>query len=151
MQTMDVKPARFEYSCTRPDQHHKALLAAVEQFAEERTLDQRLRYHLGVIVDELVTNCISHGGCRGENHRLSVTLDDQPKLITLTLIDSGRPFDPTSHSLPNYPEAERNVSIGGVGLCLVHRFCDDMRYTRSENNNEVRLFLYKAKTEDLCS
>jgi serine/threonine-protein kinase RsbW len=148
---MDVKPARFEYFCTRPDQHHKALLAAVEQFAEERALEQRLRYHLGVIVDELVMNCITHGGCSGENHSLSVTLDDEPKLVALCLVDSGRPFDPASHPLPNCPKTEKDVSVGGVGLCLVRRFCDDLQYTRTEDHNEVRLFLYKTKTEDLCS
>lgn len=147
----DLIPDRFEYSCARPEDHHLAILAAVEQFAVERAIEQPLRYRLGVIIDELITNSILHGGCIGEQQRLAVSICDQETQILVTLVDSGKPFDPTAHILTSYPEAGAQVPIGGVGLCLVRRLSDSLKYTRNKDHNELLLALHKPRPEEVCS
>jgi anti-sigma regulatory factor (Ser/Thr protein kinase) len=148
---MDALPARFEATFSRPEENHAALLAAVEQFGLARALNQTLRYRLGVIVDELVMNAIMHGGCTGENQTLSVSIFDQPSELFIEIIDTGLPFDPTAHTLSRCPEEGAQIPIGGVGLCLVRRLADSMKYTRNQDNNNLRLSLKKTPTEDLCS
>lgn len=147
---MDDLPARFEITFSRPEDNHAALLVAVEQYGRERGLNQVLRYQLGVIVDELVMNSIMHGGCTGENHTLSVGIIDHPNELLVEIIDSGLPFDPTA-LVSRCPRDTLQISIGGVGLCLVRRFADCMKYTRTKNRNHLRLSLNKTKTEDVCS
>gem|GEM_PF-1336562 len=148
---MDDLPARFETTFSRPEDNHAALLVAVEQYGRERGLNQGLRYRLGIIVDELVMNSIMHGGCTGENHTLSVGIIDHPNELLIEIIDSGLPFDPTTHVLPRCPKDTLQISIGGVGLCLVRRLADWIKYTRTKNRNHLRLSLNKTKTEDICS
>ena len=147
---MDDPPARFEATFSRPEENHTALLAAVEQYGLERALNQGLRFRLGVIVDELVMNSIMHGGCTGENQTLSVSIFDQPNELVIEIIDTGLPFDPTI-LVSRCPEEGAQVPIGGVGLCLVRRFADWMKYTRNQDRNNLRLSLNKTKTENVCS
>jgi serine/threonine-protein kinase RsbW len=148
---MDDLPARFEATFSRPEDNHAALLVAVEQYGRGRGLNQGLLYRLGVIVDELAMNSIMHGGCTGKNHFLSVGIIDHPNELLIEIIDSGLPFDPTTHVLARCPKDPLQISIGGVGLCLVRRFADWIKYTRTENRNHLRLSLNKTDTEDICS
>ena len=147
---MDDRPARFEANFSRPEDNHAALLVAVEQYGRERGLNQGLRYRLGVIVDELVMNAIMHGGCTGEQNTLSVGIIDHPNELLIEIIDSGLPFDPTA-LVSRFPKDTLQISIGGVGLCLVRRLADWMQYTRTKNRNHLRLSLNKTTTENVCS
>jgi anti-sigma regulatory factor (Ser/Thr protein kinase) len=147
---MDAVPARFEIAFSRPEENHTALLTAIEHYGLERALSHNLRYRLGVIVDELVMNAITHGACAGEQQTLSVAVLDQPNELIIEIIDSGRPFDPTSHVLSRCHEGAQ-VPIGGVGLCLVRHLAHRMEYTRQKDHNSLLIFLNKTKSEDVCS
>ena len=143
--------ARFTWTLGRPKENHADLLAAVEQYGLQRTLGQAMRYRLGVIIDELVSNATSHGRCGEEQQMLSVAIADHPKELVITLIDNGLPFDPTSHALTPCPEKGTDIPIGGVGLCLVRRLADRMQYSRNDHRNHLSIFLDKNKSENPCS
>jgi anti-sigma regulatory factor (Ser/Thr protein kinase) len=146
----NAAPARFEITLSRPEENPAALLTAIEQYGLERALSHTLRYRLGVIVDELVTNAILHGGCTGEQQTLSVSVVDRPDELIVEIIDTGRLFDPTTHVLSCCHEGEQ-VPIGGVGLCLVRHLASRMEYTRHKNRNRLLIFINKTKPEDVCS
>lgn len=147
----DIISSRFEAVFSRPEENHAALLAAVEQYCLKRSLSQTLRYRLGIIVDELAMNAIMHGGCTGEKHQISVKIVDHTNKLLVEVIDSGSAFDPTTRISSECPAIDAIVPIGGVGLCLVRRFADSMKYSRNKNRNRLLLSLNKPKTEDICS
>jgi anti-sigma regulatory factor (Ser/Thr protein kinase) len=125
---------------SNPDQAN--LLTAIDDFAAARALSQTLRYRLGLIVDELVTNCIVHGACLGRGNGIRVTVEDREDELIVEIVDSGQTFDPTATSLPQCPRTGQ-VAVGGVGLSLVRRFAEWAHYNRSDNRNHLRLSLNK--------
>lgn len=148
---VNLPAAQFTTTVSRPDENHAALLDSVEQYSRERGLPQSLRYRLCLIVDELVMNAIMHGGCTGENHTITVELMDCTNELLMAIIDTGLPFNPTTHARPQGLKEDAQVPIGGVGLCLVKRLADRMEYARIENHNRLNLSLNKTKMEDICS
>jgi anti-sigma regulatory factor (Ser/Thr protein kinase) len=146
----DSGSAQFNFTLSRPENDQAALLAAVEQFGVKNALPDALRYRIGLIVDELVTNCIAHGACTGKNQTVQVSISNKKDELVIEITDSGLPFDPTTHPLPLDPESEP-MRVGGVGLCLVRRLTDKMQYTRNDNRNHVVISLDKTKRENACS
>ncbi len=137
-----VADNRIELILDRPGQDHAELLAAIDAFAAARSLPESLRYRLGLIVDELVSNCIHHGACLKRGGGVSVTVEDRQEELFVEIVDSGQIFDPTAATLPQCPQAGK-VPLGGVGLSLVRRFADWAHYSRSDNHNHLRLSLNK--------
>ena len=132
---------RFEFTLVPPEKDHPLLLAAVEKFAVERGLPPPLRYRLGLIVDELVSNCIVHGRCRGPDKRVRVEVFDQADRLLIEIIDPGPEFDPTAQALPCLTPEQ--PAVGGVGLALVRHLVDSYHYTRKEGCNHLLLHLKK--------
>lgn len=133
---------RIELVLERNGGDQAELLAAVDAFAAARSLPGPLRYRLGLIVDELVSNCIHHGGCLQRGGGVRVTVEDREQELFVEIVDSGQVFDPTAAPPPQCPQAGQ-VPLGGVGLSLVRRFADWAHYSRSDNHNHLRLSLNK--------
>lgn len=133
---------------TRSDQAN--LLTAIDDFAAARALSETLRYRLGLIVDELVTNCIVHGACLNRGNEIRVTVEDRENDLLVEIIDAGQTFDPTATTLPQCPQTGR-VAVGGVGLSLVRRFAEWAHYKRSDNRNHLCLSLKKNRKKPNAS
>ena len=61
--------------------------------------------------------------------------DEGQRIFSLTFVDSGVPFDPC-----NVPEADITLPleerpIGGLGLLMVRKMMDEMRYRREGEHN----------------
>ncbi len=91
-----------------------------------------------------------HGACSGEDQTIKVHILDHENELIIEIIDTGRPFDPTTHPLSRCPEGAP-VLLGGAGLCLVRRLADRIQYTRSRDHNHLLISLNKAKQENPCS
>ncbi len=140
--------ARFEFTLSPPEENQAALLAAIEQFGHVHALPEAYRYRLGLIVDELVTNSIVHGACKGIDHTIKVDILNQGKVLIIEIIDTGRPFDPTTHSLSQPCPEGAPIVLGGAGLCLVRRLANQMHYTRSKDHNHLVISLNKVPEEN---
>jgi anti-sigma regulatory factor (Ser/Thr protein kinase) len=136
--------ARIELVLDRSGEDQAGLLAGIDAFAAARSLPETLRYRLGLIIDELVTNCIVHGACLGQGGGVRVTVEDREEDLLVEIVDSGETFDPTAATLPQCPQTGQ-VPLGGVGLSLVRRFADWAHYSRSNNHNHLRLSLNKNR------
>src|SRR5678815_2832159 len=94
----------------------------VADYVESRRLDPEHRYTVDLLVEELFTNMLKHG--KGGGPQVPLGLDGEREEIVLTLRDYDvEPFDPTSAPLPR-PDG----SAGGLGLRLVRRISDSIRY-----------------------
>ena len=65
--------------------------------------------------------------------RLQRTRD--PESICLTFIDEGKPFDPLTRPDPDVTLAPADRPIGGIGIHMVKKSMDEVRYVYLDNRN----------------
>lgn len=142
--------ATFDFILARPEEEYAALLAAVEDFAMERGLTDAVRYRLGLVIDEMVANCIEHGACV-ENQGIRVSITDLEQDIEIEIIDAGPAFDPTAHAAATCRNGNGNVKVGGVGLCLICNLSTKITYARRGEENHTRITIDKRTQEQPCN
>ena len=108
-------------------------LAATRRYASDHRLAPRDEARLCIIVEELITNLIEHGG--GIDRPISVELVRAGPAVTIVLEDSGPPFD-----LREVPDAT-NVPPrgGGAGLRLVRAWSEIVSYETAGGRNRLEL------------
>jgi anti-sigma regulatory factor (Ser/Thr protein kinase) len=84
-------------------------------FARRAELDSRDYEALRLLVSELVTNAVRHGGARGRQ-KIGLSVQSSDATIRVEVSDHGIGFEPPSP--PPAPTAE-----GGYGLLIVDRLC----------------------------
>jgi len=133
---------RFEFALASPKEEQAEMLDALERFARQRGLCPALRYRLGLVVDELVANCIAHGARPGHGLAVHVAVVDGKQSISIEIVDDGPEFDPTAYPISRCPESGP-TRVGGMGLCLVRNMAADIAYAREQSVNRIRITLNK--------
>ena len=94
----------------------------VADYVGARGFDPEHSYTVDLLVEELFTNMLRHG--RGGGPEVSLRLGGESEEVVLTLRDFDvDSFDPTAARLPRF-----DGSGGGLGLRLVRRISDSIRY-----------------------
>jgi len=115
------------------------IAAYVLNAAQSAGLDKKQAYKLRLAVDELVTNVIIHGyqekGLTGE---IELGVQWDASRLNVCIEDTGHPYDPTRHSLPEETELAQSLiqrPQGGLGIYLVLDGVDELRYERVDDRN----------------
>ncbi len=107
----------------------------VTEFAEHHGLPSELVFRVTLVLEEIITNVISHGYEDEVEHEISVRLSWQDPDMKIEVEDDGRPFNPLEAPPPDIvkPLAERQV--GGLGIHLVREMMDKLEYRRENDKN----------------
>ncbi len=91
---------------------------------------------IDIAIDELYSN-IANYGYDGENGRVLVLLETEirPRAVTISFIDEGRPFNPLEREDPDVSLSARERKIGGLGIFMVKKSMDDVRYEYRDGKN----------------
>jgi phosphoserine phosphatase RsbU/P len=127
-------------------------LAAIGQYvmaaASEAGLDKKRSYALRLAVDEIATNSILHGyeeaGLEGV---LTLRADIDDQALTVTLEDTGAPFDPTTFRPPTEEDLQLPLEdrpIGGLGVYLAIQGSDEFGYKRVGKLNRNLFVMHRA-------
>ena len=84
-----------------------------------------------LVVNELITNAVRHGGGRGR-----LRLWSEANAVRCEVTDEGSGIAPTRLSQQGRPEPG---SVGGWGLWLVRRLCDDVMVSTGPTGTTVRI------------
>jgi anti-sigma regulatory factor (Ser/Thr protein kinase) len=123
-----------------------ALASDVRRFARQRDLPAPLLRDVLLALDELVSNCIRHGGVAaspkpgggaGPRIRVRLTLDDDELVIEVH--DDAPAFDVLTQPEPPLDQPLGERPLGGLGIHLVRRLMDEVRYAREGGENRVTL------------
>ena len=99
-----------------------------------------VEFDLNLVLEELFTNTVNHGGCRGVEHAAEVALHRYPDGVELVYSDRGTPFDPTSAPAPDITAPLEDRPIGGLGVHLIRQIMRDFEYQRLNGWNRLRMF-----------
>jgi len=95
---------------------------------------------IDICIDEIFGNIARYAyGAEKGSATVRLDFDEEERLLSLTFVDSGTPFNPCDVPEPDTtsPLAER--PIGGLGLFMVRKMVDSMEYQRQEPFNILTL------------
>jgi anti-sigma regulatory factor (Ser/Thr protein kinase) len=99
-------------------------------------LDRRASYRLRLAVDEIVTNIIVHGyGDVELSGTLELRADFDERALTVSIEDSGLPYDPRLTPVPDTSLPLEERPIGGLGVYLALKSVDEFLYERVGDRN----------------
>jgi serine/threonine-protein kinase RsbW len=117
------------------------LVTEVESFGASAGLSDALLFRVMLALDEVVTNIVRHAFDDDAGHEIAITITVDAGVVTVVVVDGGRPFDP--HTVPpadvHAPLEHR--PIGGLGVHLVRSLAQDMAYRRTDGRNVLTLRL----------
>jgi anti-sigma regulatory factor (Ser/Thr protein kinase) len=90
--------------------------------------------------NEAVTNTICHG-YRDDpaGHRITLQVQREGDFLSLTITDDGAEFNPLEQDLRVLPADLESAPIGGLGVELILKYMDQVRYARVGDRNILTL------------
>lgn len=97
-------------------------------------------------VEEALVNIINYAYPHQEDGDVEVTcgLEDQGRFL-IEIRDKGIPFDVESHSDPDSKANIVERKVGGLGILLIRKMADEMRYQREAEENVLTLVILKPE------
>lgn len=126
------------------------VLSFVDGHLEDMEASEKVRMQVDVAVEELFVNIAKYAYASGEGMAtISVDKDKENKQIIITFADNGKPYNPLKNSNPDITLSAEERSIGGVGIFIVKKCMDDVRYEYKDNQNILTITKkLKKKKED---
>ena len=120
----------------------RLLAAACHGVLDEWGLAPARRSLLELALVEAATNVVRHA-YGGRGGRVEVELAREGSEISLSVVDSGISFDPTSVPPPREPDPADPSTWpeGGMGLPIIRAACDELRYRSEGGRNRLTLHL----------
>jgi serine/threonine-protein kinase RsbW len=111
----------------------------LRQFLEQEGASARCRYAVDLVMEEMVGNVIRYAWEDDGEHFVRVSLDLEADRLVMIIEDDGSAFDPTRHREEPAPGSLEEARIGGLGIQMVRRVVEEMRYEYLEGRNRLRL------------
>jgi anti-sigma regulatory factor (Ser/Thr protein kinase) len=113
-------------------------MEAVSECAKEQGFDQKKIGKIELALEEALVNICKYSypddpgdaevNCKQDNGR-----------FIIEIVDSGIPFDMTSLPAPDVTSSIEKRKIGGLGIFLIKKMVDEVRYRREGNFNILKL------------
>ncbi len=101
-------------------------------------MSEKFRNELIMALDEAVTNVVLHG-YSGKDGNIKIIINRSNNVVSLELVDTGVKFNPTTYPEPNLKVPIEERKAGGMGVQLVRKFTDDMKYYYKDGENHLIL------------
>jgi serine/threonine-protein kinase RsbW len=117
----------------------EALSKHLNKFGRLTGLSEACITDVNICLDELFTNIVSYGFEDDLAHIIRFAMDLDNQVLTLSIEDEGVPFNPLEKKDPEVPADLIDVRIGGLGIHIVRKLMDDIRYTRKQGKNKLTM------------
>ena len=117
------------------------LAASVGRFSQSHALGEDAGFRLNLVLEELFTNAVRHGGCKGMAAAVSIRLRLEGGEILAEYADRGQPFDPAGAPPPDLGAPLEERCAGGLGLHFVRQLVSHIEYYRGNGWNRITMGL----------
>ncbi len=116
------------------------VLAFVDEELELLECPMKICVQLDVAVEEIFVNIASYAYTPGDGPAtIQVAHGEDPNRVEITFIDEGVPYDPLKKEDPDITLSAEERQIGGLGIFMVKKSMDDMRYEYKDAKNILTL------------
>lgn len=115
------------------------LPAFVEKAVMVSKLDPGVTDSLNLALEEAITNVIFYAYPEGTVGNINIDVAEAEDALTFTIADTGKPFDPTARKEVDITANVEERPIGGLGIHLVRKIMDEVRYERRGIKNVLIL------------
>jgi serine/threonine-protein kinase RsbW len=107
--------------------------------AKKAGMNAKEIYAVQLAVDEAASNVIEHAyeGLPAGNVDLNCTIQTDELIISVS--DHGAKFNPLLAPAPNIDATLEERSVGGLGVFLIRKIMDDVRYDETASGNVLTM------------
>lgn len=116
------------------------VLAFVDGELEAADCPMKIQMQIDIAVEEIFVN-IAHYAYSPEVGTATVRVEvmGEPPAVDITFIDGGVPYDPLAKADPDVTLSAEERQIGGLGIFMVKKSMDDVKYEYLDGHNILTL------------
>ncbi len=112
----------------------------ITELTKTHQIPEEPSHALILAMDEMVANIISYAYDDNEIHDIDIEIKFFKKSLQLTIIDSGRQFNPLHTPDPDTQSPLEERPVGGMGIYLAKNMMDDIQYNYVANKNHLVMY-----------
>jgi len=113
----------------------RRLADKVTVFGKQNGLSLDTIDDVNLAMEEIINNIIKYAYDDKDEHEIKVGLKKEEDVLSVEILDDGRPFDPLKVEEPDTERPLREREPGGLGIHFVRNMMDSMEYRRSGEQN----------------
>lgn len=118
---------------------------ALEEMAAAWGLPPQVSMSVNLALEEAFTNIVNYAYDDDGRHEITLDFHMRDNELHIAIRDGGRPYDPTVQDEPDIALPATDRPIGGLGIFLIKKIMNEIRYERKDDKNQ--LFLKKTLTQ----
>ena len=116
------------------------VIAFVDGFVEELGASMKAQMQIDVAVEEIFVNIASYAYAPDTGDAtIKIGKDPENNKVFITFVDSGKPYNPLEKEDPDITLSAEERGVGGLGIFMVKKSMDDMRYERKDGCNVLTI------------
>ena len=115
------------------------LNAFVEEVCQALGFEEIVTTQVKVAIEESVVNVMKYAYPSGGRGDVTIEAASNDAYLIFTIIDSGKPFDPTVQAEVDTSLPVKERKIGGLGIHIMRQNMDSMNYERRDSMNVLTL------------
>ncbi len=116
------------------------LLAFVDEQLEAADCPVKTQMQIDIAAEEIFVNIANYAyKPRIGTVKVLVEVTEDPSAAEITFIDSGIPYDPLEKADPDVTLSADERQIGGLGIFMVKKTMDDVKYEYLDGHNVLML------------
>ena len=110
------------------------VLAFVDEELEKYECGMKTQMQIDIAVEEIFVN-IAHYAYNPAVGKATIRIEVTDGIVSLTFIDNGVPYDPLAKEDPDITLSAEERQIGGLGIFMVKKSMDDVKYEYKDGSN----------------
>ena len=126
----------IELTTSADQKNIPAVIEFVNRELDALDCSMKTEARIDIAIDEIYSNIVKYG-YEEEGGEVTVSFDvsEDPLVMTLSFLDQGKPFNPLESKDPDTTLSAKERKIGGLGIFMVKKTMDDIRYEYRDGKN----------------
>jgi len=111
----------------------------IARFCQSNGLGSDVEFDLNLVLEELFTNTLKHGGGEGASEGARIVLELDGEDVVVEYSDQGAAFNPLEAPEVDLTAPLASRASGGLGIHLVRQTMQDLDYQRADGRNRLTM------------